>query len=458
MIPRVAPLPGESGRLIAASPLRAALFWILLIYLLLVPVPLGSNRPFFWAGWAVLVGTLGLSYWIATLRVPGPSPASWGASRPVLLLYLLHCAWILVQLTPLPVHGLNAAWTTISVAPGATMLMLLRAATFGMLFVLVFQVTRRRVRALRFLEVMLGLSAAHAALGLLMLRAGDTLLGMPKWAYFGSATGTFVNRNSFATFLAFGCVLGVALLIESMQRLRREPDPDFVDDSYLLWIRVAVVAAALGVISATLIATQSRMGAVAALIGILVVARIGIARSRLSRPTLAIGGLIALVLATLALLYSGGVIDRIADVDQSWATRGALYQQVAQLIAARPWTGFGGGSFEIVFPLVHAPPVGSERVWDKAHNSYLALWSELGIFGGSLILVALALLGRRLRQAQRSRSVNWLAVAVAQGTLVVGAVHSLADFSLEIEAVAFWFTALLAVGIAQAQSPLAENN
>ena len=34
---------------------------------------------------------------------------------------------------------------------------------------------------------------------LISLQSGDTILGLPKWAYLGSATGTFVNRNSFAT-------------------------------------------------------------------------------------------------------------------------------------------------------------------------------------------------------------------------------------------------------------------
>jgi O-antigen ligase len=120
-----------------------------------------------------------------------------------------------------------------------------------------------------------------------------------------------------------------------------------------------------------------------------------------------------------------------------------------ELIAQRPWTGFGGGSFEIVFPTVHAPPVGTDRLWDKAHNSYLTLWSELGVIAGSLIPLLLAVIGCKLSAALRRNRRLWLPAATGLGCLVAVATHALVDFSMEIQAVAFWLVAILAAASAQ---------
>jgi O-antigen ligase len=121
-------------------------------------------------------------------------------------------------------------------------------------------------------------------------------------------------------------------------------------------------------------------------------------------------------------------------------------------------TGFGGGSFEVVFPSVHQLPVAIDRVWDKAHNTYLTLWVELGLLAGTVMLVLLGLLAWRLLRALRRTPARWLPLSTALGALMVAASHSLVDFSLEIQAVAFWFVALLAIGVAQAvdksQEPL----
>ena len=417
------------------------LCWSLLLFLAWAPVPMGSNRALFWALNTFLVGAIGLAYfgWLARHRTAPRIGLRQLAPLP--LLFMLLCLYLVIQLIQFPVPGLDP----ISMAPGATLWMLLRMLTYGMLFFLVLQATRNRERFRLFLDVMLAIGALHAAAGLIMLRMGDTYLGYEKWAYLGSATGTFVNRNSFATFMALNCCLGVAQLIRTLLDRRNE---DFRGDYY--WLRLALITSAVMIIMAALVASQSRMGTLAAGIGAATTLFCALLATSRRKRTFMVAAALALA-GGLAIiwLYGEQLLGRMMEVDQSWSEREALYRQVLGLIGQRPWTGFGGGSFEIVFPTIHAPPVATGLVWDKAHNTYLTLWSELGLVGGTLPILLLAVIGWKLRAALRRDRRLWLPVAIALGCLVAVAVHALVDFSMEIQAVALWLVAILAAATAQ---------
>ena len=421
---------------------NTVLGWLVLIFLSLVPLPLGSNRPLFWAVNAGLVSILGLVFgiaWLAggeglrvRLRDLGLLPWAFGAL----------CVYLLVQILPLPGQPF------LSDAPGATLLMLLRTLTYGVFFFIVLQVSLNPERAQNLLNMALVVLTAHAILALAMLRSGDTLLGYDKVAYLGSATGTFINRNSFATFLAFGCVLAFAKLLADLQHALSERDPYDLDRP---WLHVSLAAFAFAALAGTIVATQSRMGVAAALVGLLVVAARSIPSVRIARVSAVIvaTGVVALV-GFVVVLNGGGLLERLLYTDQSWAERLDLYRQVVELIGIRPFTGFGGGSFQLAFQQVHQPPLGVDRVWDKAHNSYLTLLSELGLVAGLLIPLMLLTIGWMLARAPGGSARERLPVTVALGVLAVGASHSLVDFSLEIQAVTLWFVAFLACGLAQA--------
>jgi len=167
-------------------------------------------------------------------------------------------------------------------------------------------------------------------------------------------------------------------------------------------------------------------------------------------PALLVGSALLLLVGLVVVLNSDGLLQRFLFTEQSWGERIALYQQVIELISIRPFTGFGGGSFQLAFQQVHQPPVGVDRVWDKAHNSYLTLLSELGVVAGLLIPLMLVAIATRLMRAPSASGPEGLPKTVALGVLAVGASHSLVDFSLEIQAVTLWFGALVAIGLAQA--------
>lgn len=432
--------------------LNAVLSGILVGVVALAPIPLGSNRPFFWALWAAVLGAVAVVYLgLLLLRGEGlrvPLGRLW---LPALLGAVLAGVLVVQALPIVPggadfvtAAGERVASATLSLAPGMTWLMLLQLSTFGLFFFLMLQVAANRSRARRIAMALFVIVVAHALYGLVALvLLDDSLLFFSKWAYAGFATGSFVNRNSFATFLAFGLVLGVLLTLRELR-----------DSKAGGRSTAAMLLAATALILATLLATGSRMGLAAGLAGAGLAALMAAGKSAGGRPGRILLALVPVTAAVAVLvLYGSGTFDRLGSLETDANVRGDLYAQVLGMIAARPWLGYGGGAFEVAYPLYHQAPVSPDLVWDKAHSTYLALWTELGVIVGSIPLLLVALAGVDALRLYLGRRGDWTAPAAAVAVIAVAAIHSVVDFSLEIEANALLFLAIIAVGVARRDEP-----
>ncbi|MDV3253197.1 O-antigen ligase family protein [Devosia sp. BK] len=427
---------------------------LVVLVVVLSPIPFGSNRPFFWAIWGLVVAAAAFVYSVAAarngegLRIP-LSKIGWSVGLWALLLL-----WLVVQVVPfgailspfsIALSGGTITSETISTAPGATWLMLIRIATYGLFFVLALQAGAKENRSVLMIKILFWGIVAHAGFSLIQLtQFGDTILGLPKIAYMGVATGTFINRNSFATFLAIGLSVGISLLpgIISAKRARNET---VMDKIFRLFFHVA----GLFVIMVALLATQSRMGLFAGLLGAFVVLLLVLKQNRHWKVLIPAAVAIAVAASLLIVWTFGqGVIERGLDIEGSSEGRMNLYVQVWDVIMTRPWTGYGGGAFSLFFPAFFGPPLDLVGFWDKAHNTYLALFSELGIPAGSLLMIASAILFGRILWSQLMGTTLNPARLAAIGAIITCAVHSLVDFSLEIQANTFLFVAVVALGLA----------
>jgi len=438
------------------TQVNEALFWALLPLILLSPLPFGSVEPFFWAVSAVYVGLAVFIYALLIARLGEDFRTRLGRLAVPAALSLAFCLALLVQLLPLgrvlgPFEIGATALTsqTISIAPGMTLLTVLRQVTFGLLFFLLVQVLANDGRRARFLDIVLVAILAYAVYAMVALQAGDTILGIEKWTYFGSATGTFVNRNSFATFLAFGAVIAAAQAA-SHAFAAFSAGARGSRSAVLVYTLAFVILILVG------LATQSRMGVFAALAGSLVAVLLTAARGGGLRTLAVAIPLAVLGIAAGFVFYGAALFERLGSVETDTETRLQFYQQILDLIGMRPWTGFGGGSFELAFPLVHQLPVSPDVTWDRGHNIYLTLWSEAGLVAGTLPILAVAwLAGLMLLRLPAAVSRSGATALVAGiSAVVVAGVHSLVDFSLEIHAIALLFVALLAVGAAAALAPV----
>ena len=424
----------------------------------LAAVPMASNRASIWLLWTALFAGMAAVVLLHSPRLrPGWRPRFTEQRLPLFLALILPL-WAAIQLIPFPAEDGSAA--PLSVLPLAGPSGILRFFGYLFLAAMVIEIASRRTRVLSTATIIFAGVVLQAVWALVALHLLDDFsLWGPKTAYEGVATGTFINRNSLATFLALGLVLGAGLLAE-----RAAPDgirtarPGRTLTSRL-GIKGLLLLVGMGFILMALVATQSRLGLVAALVGlgvtVLLIRRAsGLSAVRIGAET---AGLL-MAAAAVAALLGGGLSDRLIFLFSDGESRLTIYRQTLDLIAQRPFAGHGMDAFGTAFEGVRAPPLDAPVTYDLAHNSYLMLWSEFGLIAGSAPLLALLVVAvRLLRRMGDDRGFPGIAIG-ALGGLAVAAVHSLGDFSLEVPANTYLFTAMLALGLGRRNhSPSTEN-
>lgn len=127
----------------------------------------------------------------------------------------------------------------------------------------------------------------------------------------------------------------------------------------------------------------------------------------------------------------------------SGALRLMVSRDTARMALARPWFGWGPGSFEIVFPVYQGPylrrPDGrSAARFEFAHNDWLQLAAEVGLVGAAIFLVPGAVLATRAWRRSDG--------AARMGVIGCGlvAAHAAIDFPFRNPAVALTWVVLLA--------------
>ncbi len=443
---------------------------LLVVLVILSAIPVASNRPSWWLMWTALLGVGAMAYVVRTHLLMRRRPLQISAFRLFFALAVLVPIYAVVQAAPIA-DLLPSGWLSlppalpadlypgsISVMPGASVLGAIRAVGFLIFLMLAIEVGTQPDRVHGLGLLLMGGLILHAIFGLVALRLLDdySLWGV-KTAYQGMLTGTFINRNSIATFLGFGLVLGIAFAMErTHQAAQAQPDRGYTTfltaqrlEGLGLWLAISVLALAI-------LFTQSRMGVAATLVGAFttfVALRLA-HRTRPRRIVAEIGlGLLVLV-AFLVPVAGTGVVERALFTLVESSERLAIYAQTWGMIRARPLAGFGYDAFAPAFELYRAEPLASAGYVDLAHNSYLALWAEQGLIIGSipmlLILWAAGMIAGKLRRREGDAAMN----AAALGAILLGAVHSLADFSLEIPANTYCF--LLILGLAMARPRLSD--
>lgn len=276
---------------------------------------------------------------------------------------------------------------------------------------------------------------AGGAIGLVQFFGGD--VGWAPWVHAstpGQAIGNLRQRNQQATLVA----LGAWALLWWVARLQAygEGLPAQQRGVRRLWplLLAALVPWALVLLAVAGAATASRTGA---LQWLLILGLLLLWRRSSGALALAVGGLGLLVyllaawgLPQLLLQWTGvrmeGLFLRLADASHPCASRLVLWSNVLQLIALRPWTGWGWGELDYAHYVTLFPGERFCVLLDNAHNLPLHLAVELGLptalvlCGGAL---ALCVWARPWRETQPARQLAW-------GALAFIGLHSLLEYPL----------------------------
>lgn len=445
------------------------LFIGFLVFLAQAPFWFGSNSPVSWGLNALAAGILVVGYELALFAGAKPHPVRIGRLAPEAAAFVLVVAWIAVQMstwTPEAWHhpiwqmAAEALGTpiagSITISPDLTFLALLRLMTAAAVFWLALQFGRDPLFAQRLVRAIAVIGVLYALYGVLsFMLTPNTILIFEKNTYLDSVTSTFINRNSYATYAGLTLIAALAVVFRDIAQAGLTGN---VRVGAARVIEAASGQAGLFLIAAFIIAvalmlTGSRAGISSSLLAVAVLMTFLGVRSR-KRRTIALPLLILLLLGVVAAIYSFGdtYLERLESADIEASDRLAVYALTWRSILDSPLLGFGYGTFSEIFPMYRDSTVGPWGVWDKAHNTYLELFQGLGLVGGALLVgLVLSLVGRcAIATVRRTRHATAPLVATA-ASFVVG-VHSFADFSLQIQAVALTWTALLGIGVAQSWS------
>jgi O-Antigen ligase len=383
----------------------------------------------------------------------------------------LAAALVAVQLIPLPPalwaalpgHGPYAAMATSAVGPVWRPLSMTPDLTLNALLALLVPASAALatgflgggVRARAVLAI-LGIGAFSASLGLLQLAPGGAALRWYALVNEDSAVGVFTNRNHHAVMLGAMIPLIAVVLRRRILRLGRH-------DPRAPWTVGAIVAALC--FAGVAVATGSRFGSIAAVIGLLggfAIWRIGSKGSDDSTISVRTRWLsIAVIMGALAVvavlvllpgsgarrLFSDGVND---DLRVAW-----LKPMLEMATAFFPF-GTGFGSFDSIYRNFEPFDLLRTTYVNAAHNDLFQVVIEGGLGAIALVLAFLWWWSRTTYAIWSSRLTNDLAMLGRAATIATGLllVASLFDYPLRTPLLACFF-AVLAVWMQQARDQLA---
>ena len=299
-----------------------------------------------------------------------------------------------------------------------------------------------RASLLRLLGLFAVLATFEAMIGLIQLGFRGALVF--DFAGHSRASGTFVNKNHFATLLAMSLPLLIFRASGQFTFFSHEGKNSSPLSNTWWGIAGAFVAAAL-------IASLSRAGVLAGGVVATIAMALCAARRRSSSPRFLLLA-IAFVLLAISVAAMTGLGSLLRSLLASGLGDGVSSRT---LINAHTWNGItaffpvgaGLGSFSTAFQRFQSPTL--LGYIEYAHNDYLQLCFELGIVGVAVLLLlglAAAHAARTLfRAAPASRHLS-PALACLLGALAF-AIHAWFDFPAHIPSLAIIVTLLFSAAV-----------
>jgi O-antigen ligase len=426
-----------------------------------------------WVGerWLALpaLALIVVAVWRVALMPEGTEP---GALRAWWLVPSVLLALPLLQLLPLPpwlwsmlpgrealgaelqLAGVAPGWRPLSVnAPGTEQLLLSLLAPIAV-FMGGGLLHGEQRRAL--VWGLLAFAAFCALLGLLQQLDGpQSEMYLYEISNRGSAVGMFANRNHLASLLAVSLPVAMGVLSD---RLRHQSVSQAARD-----LRVWLLTALLVLLCVSITATQSRAGFLLLMVAVLAAAMVlwrgalwqrTEPRARSSQHWLRLAAVLAGALIVQYTLYA--LLLRIQAQDAFEDGRWQYVGNALQASAPTRGLGWGLGSFVETYDEAGEVVADAESYINHAHNDFLELWIEGGVFAVVACVLALwflARLTRRAWHAQRHSAAQPLGGQHHHHGLGLGAacglwllvVHSTVDYPLRTTTLACTAALLLAV-------------
>jgi O-antigen ligase len=148
-------------------------------------------------------------------------------------------------------------------------------------------------------------------------------------------------------------------------------------------------------------------------------------------------------------IMGGGVSARLDTEGLVDFGRIATFRATSRMIMEHPWFGTGQGTFMLIYPAYRGADVSMWGTWDHAHNTLLELAAEMGLPLAGLVVLAWAVMMAVLVKGALTRRRDVIVPLAALSVSILGGIHSLIDFSLQIAGFSIVAFALMGAGLAQ---------
>ncbi len=442
------------------SRLDIGLFYGLLVLLVWLPLPLGSNRPWAWGIMELVVFIITIGAVVTYLRTEKLSLSPY--KIPILLwtLFLLICilqfipmpANIVSLLSPQSYHLYSQSMASdffLSVDSGQSRIMFFKSLAYFMLFVscLILINSEERLRTL--LIAMLVCGSVQALYGTIEVLSGAKHSLIFSLSISESATGSFVYKNHYANFLMICLSAGIGLIVASLQREKPTNNRDWLRSivSTLLGSK-SLIRISLAVMVIALVMSKSRMGntaffAAMTLVGLL---SLFLIKNRTRGLSILIISMFVIDLFIVSAWFGlDKVQQRLTETSLSQESRDEVVKDAIPIAKDFILTGSGAGSFYSIFPKYKQSEVDS--FYDHAHNDYLQTAIEYGLLGFLLLasLISLSLF-QALKAMHKRRNSLFRGAAFGCSMAILGMlIHMTVDFPLQAPANAAYFVVLVAI-------------
>ena len=418
------------------------IFVLLCGILFLLPLPLGSYRP-----WAILAMGLLISATFITHLI-------YGAINNNQSLYPPLYSWPVFAALGVVVAVCAVQMFTVSVDPFQTKQMLLKTS-FMILFcwlIFIYCNSAARIKQLIYAVICAGVFQALYASYLNL--SPDVVSPIFGYKHTDRAIGTFTYSNFLANYLALCLCLGIGVLVSELKR-NNGKGKNTLKQTLRAWAEILlsskiVLRISLIIIIVALILTRSRMGNSAFFIALMVVSFLALFVYN-NKPKAF--KLLIVSFFIIDLIIIGAIFDvekvkqRISETSIASETRDEVVRDSIPLILDKPLLGSGGGTFYTAFPAYQSEPYSG--YYDNAHNDYIQFAVELGIPAtaalGLLVLYCLWLCVATMR---KRKTALFQGVAFGCAIAIIDMLlHSSVDYSLQAGANSMLFMIILCLAI-----------
>lgn len=442
------------------SRLEKTVFYSLLIMLLWIPLPLGSNRPWAWGVMELGIFVLTIGALISYVKNERYSLYQYKVPIIIWLLFLTFC---FIQTIPLPAElvklltpksyalqlSSQVDYYRLSIDPGQSNIMLLKSIAYFMLFLTALISISNEKKLKLVLTIMLisgALQALYGALEVLVGAKHSLVFDLPVSQ---AATGSFVYKNHYANFLMLCLCAGIGLIVASLQNTSPSNSRDWLRSlvSTLLGSK-ALIRISLAIMVIALVMSKSRMGNTAffASMTIVGVLALFLIKNRTRGLTWLIVSMFIVDLFIVSAWFGlEKVQQRLTETSLATESRDEVIKDALPIANDFFATGSGAGSFYSIFPTYKRSQVDS--FYDHAHNDFLQSAIEYGIVGFLLLALLVVLSLAQALKAMRQRKNNlYRGAAFACVMAIIGMlIHMTVDFPLQAPTNAAYWVVFLAI-------------